>query len=193
MDVCTYGDPVLRQRAADVVFPDATLGSLTAEMMLTMHRRNGVGLAAPQAGLSRRLFVVDFDVNLDVDSAGGPRLNPDVILPMIFINPVIKRKTGRRTDTEGCLSVPEIWAPVTRAMEIEVAYNDLDGTSCHLTARGFLARVIQHELDHLDGVLFIDRMSAIKKISLAADLKRMRSRTLKAIQEHQRLAQAQAS
>lgn len=171
---CTYGHPLLRQKAAPITTIDQAVCALADDMLRIMEEKKGVGLAAPQIGLSRQLCVAGFDPRLDVAEPGGPRLNPELELPLVLINPCLISRTGSFTDTEGCLSVPEIWAPVLRAFEITVAFLDLHGQAQRLTARGLLARAIQHEIDHLNGVLFIDRMSPIKKITLSGRLKRMK-------------------
>lgn len=176
--ICTYGHPVLRARAQPIVLPDAGIGSLSQDMLAAMNVKRGVGLAAPQVGVSRQICVVSFDPKLDAAAPDGPRLNPEAVFPLVLINPVITAKTGRQTDQEGCLSVPDIWAPVTRAQQIMVEYEDPAGVRRELLARGFLARVIQHELDHLQGVLFVDRVSPVRKVALAGELKRMRRKAL---------------
>jgi len=139
-----------------------------------MRERKGVGLAAQQIGLTVKICVVDIPAELDVESPGGPRLNPGIEFPVIMLNPVVKSKSGVQTDAEGCLSVPEIWAPVSRPAEVLASFLDLEGNEREILAKGLFARAIQHELDHLNGVLFVDRISAVKKISLAGKLKRMR-------------------
>ncbi|MGI6086466.1 MAG: peptide deformylase [Kiritimatiellia bacterium] len=174
LNICTYGNPVLREQAQPITLPDAGLESFSRDMLTAMNVKRGVGLAAPQVGVSRQICVVSFDPKLDVDEPDGPRLNPEVVFPLVLINPVITTKTGRQTDVEGCLSVPDIWAPVTRARKITVEYDDLTGAHRELTARGFLARVVQHEVDHLQGVLFVDRVSPVRKVTLAGELRRMR-------------------
>ncbi len=174
--ICTYGNPVLRAQAQPIALPDAGVGNLSQDMLTAMDGKRGVGLAAPQVGVSRQICVIRFDPKLDVAAPDGPRLNPEAVFPLILINPVITARSGRQTDTEGCLSVPGIWAPVTRAQQVALEYEGLDGVRRVLEARGFLARVIQHELDHLQGVLFVDRVSPVRKVSLAGELKRMRRR-----------------
>ena len=113
---------------------------------------------------------------------GGQRDNPTVDMPLVFINPKI---TGHTDDVqmgpEGCLSFPEIFANVERWYEIDASYTDLDGIPQAIHAKGLLARAIQHELDHLDGVLLVDRMSHIKKVTLAGKLKRLVKETKKAL------------
>lgn len=174
--LCTYGHPVLRQLAESVTRVDKDVQVLARDMMKIMGEKNGIGLAAQQIGQTIQICTVGFAPQHDVAEPGGPRLNPDVVLPLVMINPVILSRSGAVTDTEGCLSIPEIWAPVQRAWEISVSFVDLQGEPQTLHARGLLARVIQHELDHLNGVLFVDRVSVVKKISFSGKLKRMKKK-----------------
>ncbi len=174
---CIYGHPVLRQPAAPIARIDRDVQALARDMLEIMREKKGVGLAAQQIGRTIQICTVGFDPQFDVAEPGGPRLNPEISLPLVLINPAILSRAGLRADTEGCLSVPEIWAPVHRAWEIEVAFRGLQGEARTLRARGLLARAIQHELDHLNGILFVDRVSAVKKITLSGKLKRMRKKT----------------
>lgn len=171
---CTYGDPVLRQKAETIRRIDGAIKALAGDMLRIMQDRKGVGLAAQQIGQTIQICVIDISPAADVAVANGPRLNPDVSLPLIMLNPVLATKQGAQCDAEGCLSVPEIWAPVSRAYEVSVAYLDIQGVQRKLLARGLLARAIQHEIDHLHGVLFVDRVSPVKKITLASKLRRLR-------------------
>ncbi len=171
-----YGDPVLRRKAEEIVRIDAATRALADGMLRVMGEKKGVGLAAQQIGQIERICVVDVPACADMAEPNGPRLNPDVVFPLIMINPVIRARRGSMLDKEGCLSVPEIWAPVSRAAEIEAEYLDLEGRMQAILARGMLARAIQHELDHLDGVLFVDRVSTVKKVVLTGKLRRLRER-----------------
>lgn len=171
---CTYGDPVLRQKAEAIRRIDGAIKALSDDMLRIMQERKGVGLAAQQIGRTIQICVVDIPAAIDVAVPDGPRLNPDVALPLVMLNPVQVAKKGSQRETEGCLSVPEIWAQVSRADEITVTFLDLQGVQRELHVRGMLARVIQHEMDHLAGVLFVDRVSPVKKIALSGKLKRMR-------------------
>ncbi|MBU4201314.1 MAG: peptide deformylase [Verrucomicrobia bacterium] len=174
---CIYGHPVLRQPADPVALIDKAIRILARDMLEIMGEKKGVGLAAQQIGQTVQICTIGFDPKYDAAEPGGARLNPEVELPLVMINPVILSRTGAKTDTEGCLSVPEIWAPVHRAWEVSVKFLNLKGELQTLQARGLLARVIQHEQDHLNGVLFVDRVSAVKKISLSGKLKRMKKKT----------------
>lgn len=175
--VCIYGHPILRQKGAPIARVDQTIRALADDMLKIMTERKGIGLAAQQIGQALQICVINFDPQHDRAEPGGPRLNPEVILPLVLINPVITSRTGLQRDTEGCLSVPEIWAPVQRALAVTVSFIDAQGHTRQLHAQGLLARAIQHELDHLNGILFIDRISPVKKISLAGQLKRMKKKT----------------
>ena len=174
LELCTYGNPVLREKAAPVPAITGKLKTLTDGMFDVLRSKRGLGLAAQQVGQTIQVCVIELPPEIDVAEKGGKRLNPDVPMPLVMFNPVLIEKSGANNDSEGCLSVPELYAPVVRATEVTVAYVDLKGEERRLTARGMLARAIQHEMDHLNGVLFVDRMSAIKKISLAGKLRRMK-------------------
>jgi len=173
---CTYGDPVLRQKAEIIQRIDGAIKTLSGDMLRIMQDRKGIGLAAQQIGQTIQICVMDIPPAIDVAVPDGPRLNPGVTLPLVMLNPVLVAKKGAQRETEGCLSVPEIWAPVNRADEVTVSFLDIQGVQQELHVRGMLARVIQHEMDHLNGVLFVDRVSAVKKITLAGKLKCLRKK-----------------
>lgn len=141
----TYGDPVLRQRAADVAEIDGRLKTLADDMVVTMYEAPGVGLAAPQVGVQKRLFVYDLH-----DDKG----------PRTIVNPVVSEARGEWTYEEGCLSVPGLSWPIVRPKEIHLTGFDLEGNAISIDADEFEARVYQHELDHLDGVLLVDRLDS---------------------------------
>jgi peptide deformylase len=136
-----FGDPVLRQRAREVEEIDGRLVQLSQDMLETMYAAPGVGLAAPQVGIERRLFVYD---------AGDG--------PATIVNPEIVESDGEWTFREGCLSIPELSWDVVRPKRIHLRGRDLDGNEVDIEADEFLARVFQHELDHLDGVLYVERL-----------------------------------
>jgi peptide deformylase len=172
--VLTYGHAALRQKAKAVEEVTDEIRSLARDMLGTMRDYNGIGLAAEQIGRSEAVCVVDVPPELDGEK-DGPRLNPDLEMPLVLVNPEITESQGRRDGQEGCLSFPEIYATVRRAEEITLAYTNLDNERVTLRARGLVARAVQHELDHLDGVLLVDRMSAVKKVAIAGRLKRLRN------------------
>jgi len=177
MKIYTYGNPVLRVKAAPVEKIDGEVKKLSGNMLELMLAKHGVGLAAQQVGKTIRIFVMYVPPQYDLDKPDGQRLNPDINDPLVMVNPVMQDRKGSQSDKEGCLSFPDIFAPVHRAYEVSVSFLDLRGKQMQVSARGLMARVIQHEMDHLDGILFVDRISAIKKIALAARLKRLKHDT----------------
>jgi peptide deformylase len=138
----TFGDPVLREPARPVEEFDEALRRLADDMVVTMREAPGVGLAAPQVGRSLRLIVFDVGEN------GSHAL----------ANPVLHDEWGDQLEEEGCLSLPGLYYPVSRAMKVWAQGHDLDGGEVTIQAEELLARVLQHEVDHLNGVLFIDRL-----------------------------------
>lgn len=142
------GDPVLRQKAADVTDIDGKMHKLVSDMFVTMYEAPGIGLAAPQVGVQKRFFVYDLG-----DDAGQ----------QVLINPQITGSDGEWTYDEGCLSVPGQYFEITRPKQIEVSGRDLDGNEVSFEADELLARLIQHELDHLDGVLLLDHLDDDQK------------------------------
>ncbi len=181
LPICTYGNPVLRKKAGEVKDVDDGIRTLAKEMLETMHKERGLGLAAEQVGRTERIFVIDIPVESDVGD-DDQRENPGIEMPLVFINPKI---TGHTDDVqigqEGCLSFPEIFANVQRWYEVDAQYTDLDGQPQTLHAKGLLARAFQHELDHLDGILLVDRMSHVKKVALSGKLKRLSKKTKEAL------------
>lgn len=181
LPICTYGNPILRKKAIEVTIVNDTIRALVKEMFETMYKEQGVGLAAEQVGRTERIFIVDIPAEGDIGD-DGKRENPTVEMPLVFINPKI---TGHTEDVqvgpEGCLSFPEIFANVERWYEVDATYTDLDGIPRTIHAKGLLARAIQHELDHLDGILLVDRMSHVKKVALGGKLKRLVKETKKAL------------
>lgn len=154
-----YGDPVLRAKAKVVNGVTDDLKPFILDMFDTMFAENGVGLAAPQVGTSRRILV------LAVPVKKHQRVD------MTIINPEIVSAKGWEIGEEGCLSVPGIYDEVKRAYEIEIKGLDESGRPLALKAEGYLARAIQHEIDHLNGVLFVDRLGLLRKQLLKKDLK----------------------
>ncbi len=141
----TYGDPVLRQRAGEVEAIDGRLAALATQMVETMYEAPGVGLAAPQVGVRKRLFVYD------TGDGSGSR---------VLVNPVIAESDGEWTYDEGCLSVPGLTWSITRPRDVHMTGWDLDGREVSIEASDFEARVFQHEIDHLDGILLVERLDA---------------------------------
>ena len=157
LKVRKYGDPLLRRRAAPVGDITPEIRRIVADMVETMYDEVGIGLAAPQVGISLRLMVVGDD------KTGHARA---------LVNPVIAEQGGEVTAEEGCLSLPGIFAPVPRAEWVKLEAQDLEGQPVSVRARGLAARVYQHEMDHLDGVLFIDRLDSMTRDRIKRRIKK---------------------
>ena len=153
-----YGDPVLRTRAKEVAQFDDSLRQLVLDMEETMRAYNGVGLAANQVGVTQRVLIVDVPVTEDTHERH------------VLVNPVLSERSGQEDGEEGCLSIPGIYEDVKRALEVRVRGFDEHGTPVDFVAQGYLARAIQHEVDHVDGVLFVDRLSPLKRTFLKRSL-----------------------
>ncbi|RME50947.1 MAG: peptide deformylase [Deltaproteobacteria bacterium] len=149
LPILTYPDPVLTQRAEPVEEVTEDLVELSKNMLETMYAAPGIGLAAPQIGVSKRLIVVD--------------IGEEHRHPIVLLNPEITHREGKIVYTEGCLSLPGIVDEVTRAQRVVVKGLDIEGKSEEIDAQELLAVCLQHEIDHLDGILFIDRLSSIKR------------------------------
>lgn len=178
LEMRIFGDPVLRQQAEPVTEFDARLEKLAADMLETMREERGVGLAAQQVGVTRSICVVSVPEDYDIDEEGN-RLHPGLEMPLVLVNPEITWLGDEREKAdEGCLSFPGINGAVPRALEIRVSFHDLNGVRHEdVEMKDFLARVVQHEVDHLLGRLFIDRMSPVRRASLSGKLKRMKAET----------------
>lgn len=163
LNIHTYPDPVLTTVAEPVTEFGEDLKKLCLDMLFTMYHAPGIGLAAPQIGLSKRIFVVDVDYDRDETKEGSGEYSYSNFHPKIFINPVFKQKDGQTVYQEGCLSLPGVYEDVKRAEHVVVEYQDTDGNKHELEASELLAICLQHENDHLDGIVFIERLSALKK------------------------------
>ncbi|HEX5053055.1 MAG TPA: peptide deformylase [Planctomycetota bacterium] len=162
MQVLVYPDPVLRRGGKPITQFDDDLRQLAAQMFEAMYEEGGVGLAAPQVGIEQKLLVLN---------PSGDRKEPSGEL--VLCNPKLTRKKGREFGEEGCLSFPGIQAEVERWITITVSYQDLEGKEQTLSAEGWLARIIQHEIDHLDGVFFTDRLSSVDKLRVRPQLQQL--------------------
>jgi peptide deformylase len=162
MKVVCYPSDVLRQKADNVTEFDEALRQTARDMIETMYAANGVGLAAQQVGLTIRMAV------LNCDGKPGDEL--------VLVNPEIIDSSGKLTSEEGCLSFPGIFSKIQRAAQVKVRYQDLDGNEQTLEAGGLPARAVQHELDHLDGVLICDRMSRVQRMANRRALKMLEAR-----------------
>jgi len=175
-----YGDPALRIKGKPVAEVDGSIRELAENMLETMRAANGIGLAAQQVGEALQLTVVDVSAVEDRPSTmtwNGREVNPNDHMPLIIINPRIESGSEKEIASEGCLSFPEISADIERAEWAKVKAQTLDGERVEIEATGLLARALQHEIDHLNGILFIDRMSSAAKASLSSKLKRLQKET----------------
>jgi len=161
MDIRTYGDPTLRQQAEPVPEIDAEIRALCERMVEAMMRANGVGLAAPQIGISKRIII------LDVDGAFHILINPELVETSEETEPVI----------EGCLSVPGVDAPVERSIRAVIKGINLQGQEVRIEGEGLLARAMQHEIDHLNGKLFLDHLGTARRQSLLKEYQRLAKET----------------
>ena len=157
LKVRKYGDPALRKSAAPVGEVTPEVRKIIADMTETMYDEVGIGLAAPQVGIPLRLIVIS-----DEEGRGVQAL----------LKPAIVDRSGEVTGEEGCLSIPGVFAPVTRAARVTVEARSVDGKPLTIEARGLRARVLQHEIDHLDGVLFIDRVDPMVRDRIKRKIKK---------------------
>jgi peptide deformylase len=175
-EIVQYGDPVLRQRCRPVTEVDAALVELAADMLETMHDANGVGLAAPQIGIDLRLAVIDVSHDPECISyliVNGQHAELGSIMPLIFINPELEFGQEKEFGLEGCLSIQGIRSDVRRPAEVRATLPQLDGSVLVVETDGLLARALQHEIDHLNGVLFVDRLPAAAKVSMKNRLRKL--------------------
>jgi peptide deformylase len=176
LPIVQYGDPILRQQCRPVDPADPGVAELVANMLETMVDANGVGLAAPQIGEDLQLAVVD--VSHDPECVSYLKVNGEDaeigdIMPLVFINPKLEYGQEKDLEYEGCLSIQGIRCEVRRPMDVKATLPQLDGSTLIIETDGLLARALQHEIDHLNGILFVDRLSAVGKVSVKNRLKRL--------------------
>jgi peptide deformylase len=175
-----FGDPILRAKGRRIIEIDERIRDLASDMIETMHAANGVGLAAQQIGQPLQLTVIDVAGVEDRPSTlrvNGMEADIKSAMPMVLVNPQVVLGAEITTAIEGCLSFPEITADIERSEAVVVRAETLEGEAVQLEATGLLARALQHEADHLNGILFIDRMSSALKVSLSSRLKRLQKET----------------
>jgi peptide deformylase len=190
LQILEYGDPVLRAKGKPIEEVDGRIRELAANMIETMHAANGVGLAAQQVGEPLQLTVLDVSLVEDRPSTlklDGKEVDPKSAMPLVLINPEIELRGATEVGVEGCLSFPEITGNIERANSVIVRAQTLEGDTIEIEASGFLARAIQHEGDHLNGILFIDRMNSAAKAALASRLKRLQKETRRGIRHREAL------
>jgi peptide deformylase len=180
LPIFQYGDPILRTKGKRIQKIDSHIRELVANMIETTHAANGIGLAAQQVGEALQLTVLDISQVQDRPSTlklNGKDVDPATAMPLVLINPEIEMRGESEIGTEGCLSFPEISGQIERAKSVAARALTLEGSTIEFEASGLLARAIQHEVDHLNGILFIDRMSSAAKAALSSRLKRLQKET----------------
>ncbi|MFO7811211.1 MAG: peptide deformylase [Candidatus Delongbacteria bacterium] len=170
MEIRIYGDEVLNKRADETDPAADDVRELISAMFVKCPESNGIGLAAPQVGVSKRIFVVVVPENTDDEGSEVPGFKD------VFINPVILGSEGSCKMEEGCLSVPGIFEIVQRPETVEVEYTNIEGKRVKRNFNGLLARVVQHEYDHLDGILFVSRLPKLKQDLLKKRLKALKDK-----------------
>ena len=180
LPVRQYGDPILRAKGKRIEKLDDRIRELAQNMIETMHAAHGVGLAAQQIGEPLQLTVLDVSQVEERPSTmklNGKEVDPKTAMPLILLNPQLTLSRETSIGPEGCLSFPEITGEIERSDSVTARGETLEGESIEVEATGLLARALQHEVDHLNGILFIDRMSSAAKASWASRLKRMQKET----------------
>jgi peptide deformylase len=188
LPILQYGDPILRAKGGRIEKIDEQIRELAANMIETMHAAHGVGLAAQQVGEALQLTVLDVSAVEDRPSTlklSGKAIDPKSAMPIVLINPEIELRGETEVGVEGCLSFPEITGDIERAQLVFVRAQALEGEIFQIEASGLLARAIQHEHDHLQGILFIDRMSSAAKAASSSRLKRLQKETKRGIRRRQ--------
>ena len=171
LKVYKYGEAVLRERAQPVAIVTDELRNLAEEMIDTMHKARGVGLAAQQVGRLEKMCVIDIPEGCEEPE--DELFNAPVAMPLKLFNPEIIAQEGAQHDKEGCLSFPGVGGSITRAQQVTCQYLDEEYRPQIMMARGFLARAFQHEIDHLNGILYVDHMSAVERLTYASKLKKL--------------------
>ncbi len=190
LQILEYGDPILRAKGKPIENVNDRIRELAANMIETMHASNGVGLAAQQIGEALQLTVLDVSLVEDRPSTlklDGEEVDPKSAMPLVLINPEIELRGATEVGVEGCLSFPEITGDIERAKSVIVRAQALEGGTIEIEASGFLARAIQHEGDHLNGILFIDRMNSAAKAALSSRMKRLQKETRRGIRHREAL------
>ncbi len=157
-EILKYGSTTLHQPSEQVSIVDSSVVELIADLIETMHAAPGIGLAAPQIGVNRRVIVVDLSIGEDEEAL------------VVLVNPEVVDSSGQELGEEGCLSVPGIFSDVVRPSKITVKALNSDGEEIVMEAEGLMARALCHEIDHLDGVVFVDRLSPLKKRFVKKDI-----------------------
>jgi peptide deformylase len=184
LEVVKYGHPILRQRGERVEAVTPDIQKLGADLLETMHAAHGIGLAAHQVGRPLQMMAVDVREATDRPSTlqlEGKPASVEAFMPLLLINPAVTPAAPPAAGPEGCLSFPEMFADIVRPESVDVTALDLHGQPLAFRCGGLLARAIQHELDHLKGILFIDRMTSEKRRELQPELDQLQAQTKAAL------------
>jgi peptide deformylase len=174
--IVRYPEPVLRAKCRPVTEVTPEIRTLATDMLETMREANGVGLAAPQIGVDLQIAVIDVSHNPDCITymkVNGEKVDMVQHMPVVLINPQLELGSAKELGEEGCLSFPRLRGDIRRSTDIKVTYTDLDGKTVTVETDGLLSRAFQHEIDHLNGILFIDRLNAVAKVSIKRKLARL--------------------
>jgi peptide deformylase len=196
LSIFQYGEAILRAKGKRIDKIDDRIRELAANMLETMQAVNGVGLAAQQVGEAIQLTVLDVSPVEDRPSTmtfNGEHVDPKAKMPLVLINPQITLGAETEVGIEGCLSFPDITGDIERAESVIVRAETLENEKIEIEATGLLARAIQHEIDHLNGILFVDRMNSATKVSLASRLKRLQKETKRGRAKDRRVAVDQSA
>jgi peptide deformylase len=186
LPVVKYGTPVLRQKGARIESVTPEIKQLIADMFETMNENHGVGLAAQQVGVAKQLTVIDVRAVTDRPSTlelNGQPADVNAFMPLVLLNPETTPVNEPVPGPEGCLSFPEIFADITRPETVDVRALDANGKPITFRCGGLLARAVQHEADHLNGILFIDRMDKKTKLELQDELDELQAKTKAALKK----------
>ncbi len=186
LEIVKYGHPALRQKGAKIDAVTPEIKKLIAAMFATMEENHGVGLAAQQVGVARQLAVIDVRAATDRPSTlelNGQPADVDSLMPLVLINPVVTPAGEPVAGSEGCLSFPEIYAEIARPGTVDVQALDAQGKPIAFRCGGLLARAVQHETDHLNGILFIDRMDKKTKAESQPELDALQAATKAALKK----------
>ena len=174
LDIVCFGDDALRVKAKPVAEVTDEIRQLASEMLEAMYAAKGLGLAAEQVGRAEAICVIDVTPDRQNRAPDDPDPDAGIEMPLVLINPEVLWGKGEQRSQGGCLSFPEIYATITRYAECECAYTDLQGQRHTITTHALLARAVQHEADHLNGVLLVDRMTPVQRVAVAGKLKRLK-------------------
>ncbi len=190
LPIIHYGHPVLQQKGAEIHKVTDSIRQLASDMIETMYASKGIGLAAQQIGKALQLTVLDVR-GADRPSqlfVGAREMSLDIMMPLMLLNPKITKQEGEEMGPEGCLSFPEIYTDIPCASTIHVSSTDLNEEPIQFIATGLLSRAVQHEIDHLNGILFIDRMISSARKTLEPDLLELKAQTLSELKKHHKKA-----